>query len=70
VQQKNANTYTVLENVPTQKGARTIAVNTITHRLYLPAAEYNDAPAVTAENPHPRASVKLGTFTVLEVGLK
>jgi len=70
VQQKNANTYTVLENVPTQKGARTIAVNTITHRLYLPAAEYNDAPAVTAENPHPRASVKPGTFTVLEVGLK
>ena len=70
VQEKNANTFTVLENVPTQKGARTITVNTRTHTLYLPTAEYNDAPAPTTENPHPRASVKPGTFTVLEVGLK
>ena len=70
VQGKDANTYTVLENVPTQKGARTITINTKTHTLYLPTAQYNEAPAPTTENPHPRASVKPGTFTVLETGLK
>ena len=70
VQEKDADTFTVLENVPTQKGARTIAVNSKTHKLYLPIAEYNEAPAATAQNARPRASVKPGTFTVLEVGLK
>ena len=68
VLEKDANTFNVLENVPTQKGARTITVNTKTHKLYLPTAEYNEAPAPTTENPHPRASVKPGTFIVLEVG--
>jgi len=70
VQEKDANTFTVLENVPTQKGARTITVNTKTHKLYLPAAGYGEAPAATAQNPHPRAKVKPGTFEVIEIGLK
>jgi len=70
VQEKDADTFTVLENVPTQKGARTIAVNSKTHKLYLPTAEYYDAPAATAQNARPRASVKPGTFTILEVGTK
>jgi YVTN family beta-propeller protein len=70
VQEKDANTFVVLENVRTQKGARTITVNTKTHRLYLPTAEYGAAPAPTTDNPHPRAGIKPGTFTVLEIGLK
>ena len=70
VQEKDANTFTVLENVMTQKGARTITVNTKTHKLYLPTAVYGEAPAATAQNPHPRATIKPGTFTVLEIGLK
>ena len=70
VQEKDANTFVVLENVRTQKVARTITVNTKTHRLYLPTAEYGAAPAPTTDNPHPRAGIKPGTFTVLEIGLK
>jgi len=70
VQEKDANTFTVLENVATQKGARTITVNTKTHKLYLPTAGYGEAPAATAQNPHPRAAVKPGTFEVIEIGLK
>ena len=70
VQEKDANTFTVLENVPTQKGARTITVNTKTHKLYLPTAEYGEAPAATAQSPHTRAAVKPGTFEVIEIGLK
>ena len=70
VQEKDANTFTVLENVPTQKGARTITVNTKTHKLYLSTAEYGEAPAATAQSPHTRAAVKPGTFEVIEIGLK
>ena len=70
VQQKNADSYTVLENFPTQKGARTIAIYSKMHTLYLPTADYNPAPKPSNENLKPRATIKPGSFTVLEVGLK
>jgi len=37
--------YSVVANVPTQKGARTIAVNKKTHHIYLPAADFEEAAA-------------------------
>ncbi|MDR3651773.1 MAG: YncE family protein [Paludibacter sp.] len=70
VQEENENKFSVLENFPTQKGARTITLNSKTHKIYLPTAEYGEVPAPTAENSHPRPSLKPNSFTVLEVGLK
>lgn len=70
VEEKDANTFAVLENAPTQKGARTITLNTKTHTIYLPTAQYNPAPEATAQNPNPRPTVKPGTFTVLEIGCR
>ena len=35
VQQENKDKYTVIENTQTQKGARTVAVNSKTHHIYL-----------------------------------
>jgi DNA-binding beta-propeller fold protein YncE len=67
VQKENKTTFKVLENFPTQKGARTIALNPKTHRLYLPVAEYDAAPPETSENPHPRPTPKPGTFTILVI---
>ncbi len=67
VQEVDANTFKVLENLPTQKGARTIAVSAKTHHLYLPTAERGEKPKSTAENPHPRPVVKPNTFMVLDV---
>jgi DNA-binding beta-propeller fold protein YncE len=67
VQQENKNSYKVVETITTQRGARTITLNSRTHRLYLPAAEFEAAPAATTENPHPRPSVKPNTFTILEI---
>jgi DNA-binding beta-propeller fold protein YncE len=67
VQEENKDTFKVLENLPTQRGARTITLNPKTHRIYLPVAEYGEAPAATAENPHPRPTVKENTFTILEI---
>lgn len=68
VQEEGKDKFKVLENVSTMKGARTMGVDLKTHRIYLPAAEYGDKPQPTADNPHPRAPIKPGTFIVIEVG--
>ncbi len=54
--------YSVLENVPTQKGARTIAVNKLTHHIYLPAAEF-EAPAAGQKG----GKLIPGTFVILDI---
>jgi YVTN family beta-propeller protein len=60
--------FTVVENVATQRGARTLALDTKTHRVYLVTAEFGPPPAPTPERPRPRPSIVPGTFTLLVVG--
>jgi YVTN family beta-propeller protein len=59
--------YSVLDTVNTQLGARTIAIDTTRHILYLPTAEFGPAPAPTPEHPRPRPSIILNTFVILKV---
>ena len=61
-------TYAVAQTVKTQKGAKTMALDPKTGRVFLDTAEFGAAPAATTEQPHPRPSVKPGTFTVLVFG--
>ena len=67
VEEAGKDSFKVVETVPTQKGARTIAVDSRTHHIYLPTAEFGETPAPTAENPKPRPAVKPGTFVVLDI---
>lgn len=67
VQEAADGTFSVLENVATQKGAKTIALDGKTHHLYLPTAEFGATPAATADNPKPRPAVLPGTFVVIDV---
>jgi hypothetical protein len=67
IQEVNKDTYKALENFPTQRGAKTITLNSKTHRIYLPTAEFDATPAPTTENPRPRPAVKPNTFTILEI---
>jgi YVTN family beta-propeller protein len=60
--------FRVLDTVPTAKSARTMALDTTTHRLYLVAAQFGAAPAPTEDQPHPRPPVLDHSFTVLVVG--
>ena len=62
------NTYPVIQNVATQKGARTMSFDSGTGRIYLVTAEFGPRPAATATNPRPRPAVVPGSFTVLVVG--
>ncbi|MEI6407958.1 MAG: YncE family protein [Bacteroidota bacterium] len=62
VGEKSADKYQVIATVPSQKGARTIGVNSKTHRIYMPTAEREAAVG------NARPAVKPGTFVVLEMG--
>jgi len=67
VQEVNKDSFKVLENVKTMSGARTLALSTTTHHIYLPTAEYEAAPAATADNPRPRRTMKPDSFQVIDI---
>jgi DNA-binding beta-propeller fold protein YncE len=67
VQEESRSKFKVLEQFSTQLGARTNALDLKTHHIFLPTAEFNPPPAATAENPHPRPTMKPNSFVVLEV---
>jgi hypothetical protein len=67
VKQLSADEYSVAENVTTAQGARTMALDEKTHKIYLATASFGPAPAATAANPHPRRSIQPGTFKLLVV---
>jgi YVTN family beta-propeller protein len=69
VQEVNKDSFKVLENVPTAPGARTLAIDTKTHHIYMPAAESGPAPAATTENPRPRPTMKPDSFYVMDIAL-
>jgi DNA-binding beta-propeller fold protein YncE len=58
--------FTVIQNAPTQDGARTLALDETSGTVYLPTAEFGPPPPPTADRPHPRRSVVPGTFVILE----
>lgn len=64
IHEDNANKYTVLQNVVTKRGARTIALDQKTHLLYLPTAEFE--PLGTGQKGRPKMIP--GSFQVLVVG--
>jgi hypothetical protein len=67
VHEDDADHYTVLENVLTQEGAKTMALDGDSHRIYPVSSTFVLAPAGTAADPHPHASIVPGTFDVLVV---
>lgn len=61
IHETNANKFSVLKNILTKKGARTIALDNGTHTVYLPTAEFE--PMEKGQQGRPK--VKAGTFQVL-----
>jgi DNA-binding beta-propeller fold protein YncE len=68
VHEKTPDKFEVVDNVATQRSARTMALDTKKHHIFLPAAKFGDAPAPTEKNPRPRPPVVPGSFELLEVG--
>ena len=67
VEKQGDNKFKVIENIPTQKGARTIALDNQSHQLYLPTAEFGPPPEPTIDNPKPRPAIKPNTFVILVI---
>jgi DNA-binding beta-propeller fold protein YncE len=67
VREESPDRFTVLDNVQTQRSARTVGLDERTHRLYLSAAELGPAPAPTPQQPRPRPPIVPGSFVVLVV---
>ena len=60
--------YEAVDNVPTERGARTMTVDEKLHRVYLPDADYGPAPEAKAGQKQGRPPVLPDTFHILVVG--
>ena len=60
--------FSVVQNVPTEKGARTMALDPKTHDVFLVTAKFGTPPAPTQDQPHPRPPILPDSFVVLVVG--
>jgi DNA-binding beta-propeller fold protein YncE len=60
--------FSVVENVPTRKAARTMIVDEKTHRIYMLSAKFGPPPAPTADHPHPRGAIEPGSVTLYVFG--
>jgi hypothetical protein len=61
--QDSPDKYTLVENVPTKRSARTMGLDLKTHNIFLPAAEFD--PPAPGER---RGKMKPGSFVILVVG--
>jgi YVTN family beta-propeller protein len=60
--------FPTIQTLKTAKGARTMAFDAATSRIYLAAAQYGPAPAPTAAVPKPRPTLLPDSFEIIVVG--
>jgi DNA-binding beta-propeller fold protein YncE len=65
IHEDSPTTFHVVTTVTTRPGARTMALDERTHRIYTVTAAFGPAPAPTSSEPHPRPSLVPGTFSLL-----
>jgi DNA-binding beta-propeller fold protein YncE len=61
---------TVVQVLTTERGARTMALDPRTHRIYLPSAKYEPQPAPAPGTARQRPKIVPGSFKVLVYGLE
>ena len=68
IKEESPGKFSVAENVPTQRGARTMALDSKTHQVFVVTAQFGPAPPPTPEQPRTRPAILPDTFVVLVVG--
>ena len=68
VREESPDRFRVAETVTTQPGARTMALDPKTHRIFLATARFGPPPPPSPDHPHPRGGILPGTFMILLVG--
>jgi DNA-binding beta-propeller fold protein YncE len=65
VHEETPDKYSVVDNVATKRGARTMEVDLASHAVYTVSADFGPPPAPTADRPRPRPPILPGTFVLL-----
>lgn len=60
--------YSVIGNITTQFGTRTMTLDPKTHHVFTVTADFKAAPPPTPDNPRPRPQPIDGSFVILEIG--
>lgn len=68
VKENGPDSYSVVQSLPTQRGARTMALDPDGRHVYTVTAQFGPRPAATADNPRPRPSIVPGSFVILVIG--
>jgi hypothetical protein len=68
IHQESPDKYTVVDNVKTQSGSRTMALDLKTHQIFVPMGESGPPVKPTPDNPRGRGERKPGTFAILIYG--
>jgi len=68
VKEESPDKFIVVQNVETQAGARTMALDEKTHNVVVVTAKFGPPPAPTVDNPHPRRTILPDTFVALVYG--
>lgn len=68
VHEDSPNKFSVVDSVVTQRGARTMALDSKTHNVFLATAQFGATPAPTPKQPKPRPSIVPGTVVILVFG--
>ncbi len=68
VRETSPGKFEVVETVTTQRGARTMAIDPVTHYIYLPAAQFPPPEKSTQTGSKPRPVMVKDSFEVLVVG--
>jgi DNA-binding beta-propeller fold protein YncE len=68
VREESPGKFSVADNVKTQEGARTLALDDKTHQVFVVTAKFGPPPAPTADNPHPRHTILPDSFVVIVIG--
>ncbi|HMF79182.1 MAG TPA: YncE family protein [Bryobacteraceae bacterium] len=65
LRESGRNQFSVVQTVSTKVRSRTMTLDPATHRLYLPSADFEAAPATANGNARRRPSALPGTFKIL-----
>src|SRR5262245_18413911 len=69
IRQETPDRYSVAETVKTAPGARNMALDLKSKKLFVPLSDREPPPPPSAQNPSPRGSLTPGTFRVLVFGM-
>jgi DNA-binding beta-propeller fold protein YncE len=68
VHEDSPDKFSVVENVQTKPGAKTMSLDPKSHNIYLVSAKYEPAPPATADTPRPKRKMIPDSFFVLVMG--